>query len=541
MHTRRRKFDLARPDRRRFFAVLGAGVGGLAVAGLAGLGSGRAGDAPGPIPSGPQPTPRIARRKKRTANVGIFGVGHYTYWKQFDGLLDEMHQKLDVLVGKVKAQDVSVANFGLIDNAQGAYALLPRLKAADLDLIFCDMVTYATSSTFGVLIRELDVPIVLVALQPLKAMDYAKATTRMQLANDDFCSVPEFTGVALRMGKRAPPLILGTLYDDPAAEAEIAEWCNVAKVLHDLRRARIGHFGHVLESMLDMHSDPTAFTAAFGCHVVETEADDLVRLYRQVAPPEIEAKKAQILGMFDAPDPGADPVTRKLTPEHLHLSARVAVALDKFVQEKQLDALAYYYEGEEESVTREVVTNLIVGNSLLTAAGFPMCGESDLKTCIAMLIEDRLDIGGSFAEFHPLDFKEGFVLVGHDGPHHLNIADGKPVIRSLLKYHGKPGQGASVEFKIKEGPITMLSIGLTAQGKFKFVIAEGESVRGPIPATGNTNTRGFFQPDVRTFLRRWVAEGPTHHFALGVGHHARSIKKIADVLGIEGVIVGQAR
>jgi L-arabinose isomerase len=156
-----------------------------------------------------------------------------------------------------------------------------------------------------------------------------------------------------------------------------------------------------------------------------------------------------------------------------------------------------------------------------------------------MLIEDRLDIGGSFAEFHPLDFKEGFVLVGHDGPHHLNIADGKPVIRSLLKYHGKPGQGASVEFKIKEGPITMLSIGLTAQGKFKFVIAEGESVRGPIPATGNTNTRGFFQPDVRTFLRRWVAEGPTHHFALGVGHHAHSIKKIADVLGIEGVIVGQ--
>jgi L-arabinose isomerase len=291
--------------------------------------------------------------------------------------------------------------------------------------------------------------------------------------------------------------------------------------------------------MLDMHSDPTAFTAAFGCHVVQTEADDLVRLYRKAAPAEIEAKKAEILRVFDTPDPGADPVTRKLTPEHLHLSARVAVALDKFVEEKQLDGLAYYYEGEEESVTREVVTNLIVGNSLLTAAGFPMCGESDLKTCVAMLIEDRLDIGGSFAEFHPLDFKEGFVLVGHDGPHHLNIADGKPLIRSLLKYHGKPGQGASVEFKIKEGPITMLSIGLTAQGKFKFVIAEGESVRGPIPATGNTNTRGFFQPDVRTFLRRWVAEGPTHHFALGIGHHAGTIKKIADVLGIEAAIIGQ--
>jgi L-arabinose isomerase len=399
------------------------------------------------------------------------------------------------------------------------------------------MLTYATSSTFGILARELSVPIVLVALQPRKALDYARATTYMQLANDDFCSVPEFTGVAIRMGKRPPPVILGTLQDDPAADAAVAEWCRIAKVLHDLRGARIGHFGHVLEAMLDMHSDPAAFTAAFGCHVVQTEPDDLLRLQRTVTAAEIAAKQAQILAMFDTPEPKADPITRKLTPEHLNIAARVAVALDKFVAEKSLDGLAYYYEGEPNSETQQLVSNLIVGNSLLTAAGFPMCGESDLKTCVAMLIEDRLDIGGSFAEFHPVDFQEGFVLVGHDGPHHLNIADGKPVLRSLLKYHGKPGSGASVEFKIKPGPITMLSIGVTAQGKFKFVLAEGESVRGPIPATGNTNTRGFFKPDVRTFLTRWVAEGPTHHFALGIGHHARTIQKIADVLGVESVIV----
>jgi len=482
---------------------------------------------------------RIARRRPRTANVGLFGVGHYTYWSQFDGLRDELLGKMDVLVQRVRSQDVQVTNFGLIDNAQGAYALLPKLKAANLDLIFCDMVTYATSSTFGVLVRQLDVPIVLVALQPRKALDYSQASTYMQLANDDFCSVPEFTGVAIRMGKRPPPVILGTLYDDPQAEAELAGWCNIAKVLHDLRGARIGHFGHVLESMLDMHSDPTAFTAAFGCHVVQTEADDLLRMHRTVQAAEIESKKRQILSVFDTPDPKSDPITRKLTADDLQIAAHAAVTLDKFVDEKQLDGLAYYYEGEPQSELRRVVSNLIVGNSLLTGAGFPMCGESDLKTCVAMLILDRLDIGGSFAEFHPIDFQEGFVLVGHDGPHHINIADGRPVLRSLLKYHGKPGCGAGVEFKIKEGPITMLSIGVTAQGKFKFVIAEGESVRGPIPPTGNTNTRGFFQPDVRTFLTRWVAEGPTHHFALGVGRHARTVKRLADVLGIESVIVAE--
>jgi len=527
------------PSRRSFLSTISALAGGAAI--LGGRDGGDAGsEARAQEPSRAGPIVRVPRRKPRTANIGIFGVGHYTYWGQFPGLLDDMHRKIDVLVQRVRGHEVNVTNFGLVDNAQSAYALLPKLKAANLDLIFCDMVTYATSSTFGILVRELDVPIVLVALQPMKAMDYARATTYMQLSNDDFCSVPEFTGVAVRMGKRPPPMILGTLDDDPAAEAELADWCDVAKVLHDLRYARIGHFGHVLESMLDMHSDPTAFTAAFGCHIVQTEADDLVRLERTVTLPEIEAKKAQILEMFDTPEPKADPITRKLTAEDLQVAARVAVALDKFVDEKKLDGLAYYYEGEPKSDTRRLVSNLIVGNSLLTAAGFPMCGESDLKTCVAMLIEDRLDIGGSFAEFHPIDFKEGFVLVGHDGPHHINIADGRPVLRSLIKYHGKPGSGASVEFKIKEGPITMLSIGLTAQGKFKFVIAEGLSVRGPIPATGNTNTRGFFKPDVRRFLHRWVAEGPTHHFALGIGHRARTLQRIADVLGLESVIVDQS-
>lgn len=481
---------------------------------------------------------KIKRRKALTAHIGVFGVGHYTYWEQFDGLLDEMRRKQDIFVGKVESYGVTVTDFGLIDDARGAYSLIPKLKAANLDLVFCDMVTYATSSTFGIIIRELDVPVVLVALQPLRAMDYENASTYMQLCNDDFCSVPEFTGVAVRMGKTPPPVVIGCLEGDGQADAEIAEWCAVARVLHDLKGARIGHFGHVLESMLDMHSDPTAFTRVFGCHIVQTEAEDLLRLQRSVTDSAIEEKKARILAMFDTPEPKSDPITTKLTAEDLHVAARVAVTLDMFVEEYDLDGLAYYYEGEEGSELRQLVTNLIVGNSLLTAAGFPMCGESDLKTCIAMLIMDRLDIGGSFAEFHPIDFNTGTILVGHDGPHHINIADRRPVLRSLKKYHGKPGSGASVEFNIKKGPITMLSISMAEDGGFKFVIADGESREGPVPPTGNTNTHGYFGTDIRGFLKRWVAEGPTHHFALGIGHHAGTIKKIADILEVHSVIVG---
>jgi L-arabinose isomerase len=479
----------------------------------------------------------VPRRKPLTARVGIFGVGLDIYWRQFPGLLESLLGYLDTFEDQVRANGVETESFGMVDNAQAAYALLPRLKAADLDLVFVDMLTYATSATFGVVIRELDVPVVLVALQPLSRLDYARATIEMQLKNDNICSLPEFAGVAVRMGKRVPPMIIGTLEGDARAAGEVAAWCRIARVLHDLKRARIGHFGHPIEAMLDMHTDQTALTAAFGLHVVQTELDDLVRLSRAVTTDEVAAKEAQILEIFDTPDPVSDPLTERLTAPDLRNAARMAVALDRFVDAYDLDGLAYYYRGEPGTEREEVAANLIVGNSLLCAAGFPMCGESDLKTAVAMLIMDRLEIGGSFAEFHPVDFEEGFVLVGHDGPHHLAIAEGKPVLRSLSRYHGKPGSGASVEFKIREGPITMLGITSTHEGRFKFVIAEGASVAGPIPATGNTNTRGFFEPDVVTFLHRWLAEGPTHHFALGVGHHAETLQAIARVLGIESAVV----
>lgn len=486
---------------------------------------------------------KIERRKPLTARAGLMGVGLDTYWEQFPGLLDELMKKMEKLEQKLAANQVEVISFGMVDNAQRAFEALPKIKAADLDILFVDMLTYATSATFGAIVREMNVPVVLVALQPLSALDYEHATTYMQLCNDDLCSVPEFTGVAIRMGKTPPPLVLGMLEGDAAADAQLAEWCRVAHVLHDLRRARIGHLGHVLEAMLDMQTDPTAVTAQFGCHVVQCEADQIMPIYRSIDPAgeEVAAMKKRILDFFDTPDPVSDPLTCKLTDADLETAAVVAVTLEKYIAAKSLDGLAYYYEGEPGSPVRKLVTNFIVGNSLLTSAGFPMCGEFDIKTCLAMLIMDRLEIGGSFAEFHPVDFANDTVLVGHDGPHHLNIADRRPVIRSLKKYHGKPGSGAGVEFNIKTGPITMLSIGVKADGKFKFIIAEGESVAGPIPPTGNTNTHGKFLPDVRTFLSRWVAEGPTHHFALGIGHHAETIRKVADALGIEAVIIPAGR
>lgn len=474
---------------------------------------------------------------RKPGRIAVFAVAHAKYWQQFPSLREKLEGYHARLCEKLSSYGAEVTDFGIIDSNMQAYELLPRLKAANCDVWFCNMITYATSSVFAPIMRDSDRPVVLTALQPLRALDYTKASTLMQLENDCICAVPEYVGVANRLGKKISDVIIGCLNGDEKADSALEEWCRIAAVLRAVNGARIGLMGHVLEAMYDMHTDPTAVFAAFGLHVPLLEPDSLLTYENAVTEKEIAAKSAEICERFDRPDPVSDPITKKLTDEDLRNSARSAAALEHFISDNRLDGLAYYYEGLPGSDVRKAVSSLIVGNSLLIGRGFPMCGEFDIKTCIAMLIMDRLGIGGSFAELHPFDFDNNCILIGHDGPHHIAIAEGKPVVRSLLKYHGKEGSGASVEFKIKEGPITMLGITQDANGRFRFVIGEGESQAGAIPPTGNTNTRAVFKPDTCEYIKKWVMAGPTHHYALGVGHHAETIKKIADILGIESVIV----
>jgi L-arabinose isomerase len=300
-----------------------------------------------------------------------------------------------------------------------------------------------------------------------------------------------------------------------------------------LRAARLGFMGHTYPGMLDMYSDFTQVHAQAGAHVEVLEIDDLVARVEAAAPAEVARKGEEIRAMFDLADPGADPIAAEITPEAFEWSARVAAGLDRLVADFALDGLTYYYRGVGGNVNERVTAGLIVGNSLLTARGVPTSGEGDLKTNVAQLLMDRLGAGGSYTEFYALDFDEGFVLMGHDGPGHIAIAEGRPVVRALRLYHGKSGAGLSVEFKVRLGPVTILGLSQTADGRLKMIAAEGESIPGPTFRIGNTNSRLRFGQGPAAFMDAWCAEGPTHHVALGVGHQLGRIGKAADLLGIE--------
>jgi L-arabinose isomerase len=468
--------------------------------------------------------------------VGIFGIGLAAYWPQFEGLRERLEGYQRGIEARLEAMGAEVVSAGLVDTAQAARQAGETLAAARPDLLLLYTATYATSSQVLPTVQAVDAPVVILNLQPTRTLDYETMTTGEWLANCSACCVPELAGAFTRA--RIPyRTVTGTLVDGDPAWDVLREWLDATRAVSSLRTARLGFLGHTYPGMLDLYSDFTQVQAQTGAHVEVLEIDDLVERVESADAAAIERKGEEIRQTFDLADAGVDPIAAEITPELFEWSARVAVGLDRLVEDFELDGLTYYYRGVGGNIAERVTAGLIVGNSLLTARGVPASGEGDLKTNIAMLLLDRLGAGGSYTEFYALDFDAEFVLMGHDGPGHLAIAEGRPVARALALYHGKSGAGLSIEMKVRLGPVTILGVTQTADGRLKLIAAEGESIAGPTFRIGNTNSRIRFPSGPTAFFDTWCAEGPTHHVALGVGHQLSRVRKVADLLGLELAVV----
>ena len=469
----------------------------------------------------------------KKAKIATVGLGHYIYFKQFEGLREELMQKSEEFKDYIDNTVCDILDLGYVDCVEDAFYAVQSLKKQDADLLFVILSTYVPSSVCAPFARYLDIPQVLVGIQPLEHLDYSHTTTYMQLCNDDVCAMPEVAGVYERLGRSIPHCIVASSSQSEKIKKQVSEWVAAATAMSGFKYETFGYLGHTYEGMYDMHTDPTAFTAAFGSHVKMLEMCELSRLSNDVTDEEIKEQIREISDTFEICDPSIDPLTDFVKEEDLAYSARQAVALKKLVANNKLTALAYYYKSEPNNPYEQLAANLIIGNTLLTSAGIPLAGEADLKTAAAMLIMKNIGGGGSFAEIRPFDTADDAVLIGHDGPHNIAIAEGKPRLRKLKKYHGKSGSGIGVEFSLKAGPITLLSINVDRNGKFRMIAAEGMSIAGDIPQTGNTNTRVSFGCDVCDFLTRWCEAGPTHHLALGVGHRMDTLRKFSRISGIE--------
>ncbi|MGE5646499.1 MAG: arabinose isomerase [Acidobacteriota bacterium] len=468
-------------------------------------------------------------RMQPTATVGVFGIGLAAYWPQFPGLKERLEGYQQSVEDRVAAMGSRIVSAGLVDTAEGAREAGALFARESVDLIVCYIGTYATSSQVLPAVQRAGAPVLVLNLQPVEALDYENTDTGEWLANCSVCCAPEISNAFARASIDFH-VVSGTLCEGDAAWGEISDWVRAAAVAGALRAARVGFLGHTYPGMLDMYSDFTAVHAQLGAHVEVLEMCDLAERTAAASDDEVRRKLDEARAVFDI-QPG-------ISEDDLAWAARVACGLDRLVEDFALDGLTYYYRGLAGNEYERLGAGLILGNSLLTARGIPAAGEGDLKTCLAMLATDRFGDGGSYTEFYAMDFRENFVLMGHDGPGHIAISDAKPALRGLGLYHGKRGFGVSVEFKVRTGPVTILGLTQTASGGFKMIAAEGESLPGPILRIGNTNSRLRFRLPPAEFVNRWCAEGPTHHCALGVGHNVRKLEKLASFLKLPIVTVG---
>ena len=468
---------------------------------------------------------------KTSLKIGLFGIGLDTYWPQFDGLEDRLTGYVGDVAARLARPDVEIVNLGLIDTPEKALEAGHQFRQADVDLIFLHVTTYALSSTVLPVVRRAKVPVIILNLQPAAAIDYARfnamsdrtAMTGEWLAHCAACPVPEIANVFARCGIDFHQ-ITGILGDDPLCWNEVNDWIEAARVGHIMEHNRLGLMGHPYNGMLDIYSDLTLQAATFGTHLEIVEVDELTALRREVSDAQIGERVAEFEREFA--------VQSDCSREELERAARTSVALDRLVQEHDLGSLAYYYMGTGVPENEDAISSIILGSSLLTARGVPVAGEYEVKNAQAMKIMDAFGAGGSFSEYYAMDFADDVVLFGHDGPGHIAIAQGKTKVRPLQVYHGKVGRGLSVEMAVKYGPVTLLSV-VESQGSLKLLVAEGQSVEGPILEIGNTNSRYRFSIGARAFVNRWNSHGPAHHCAIGVGHIGDKLAKLGALLNIE--------
>jgi len=464
--------------------------------------------------------PAKVRRKTR---IGLVAGGLGTYWPQFPGLLPQLQESSKYVSDRFEGMDAEVTDVGFISDAQEAAVAAEQLRLADCDLIVMFLTTYLTSSMVLPIAQRSNTPVLIIDLQPTEKMDHANFDTGLWLAYCGQCPVPEVGNVFRRAG--IPFRSVSGYLRQESAWRRIEQWINAAHVRSALRHARHGLMGHVYPGMLDVSTDLTLLPTTFGSHVEVLEFDDLRQRVEKVTEAETAARMDLARQVFTLDDTVKD--------EDFAWGATVSVALDRLIEDFDLDSLAYYHRGLDGEQHERLGAGMILGASLLTARGIPVTGEYELRTTVAQLVTSVIGAGGSFTEIQALNFDDNVVEMGHDGPAHLAVSSSEPLLRGLGIYHGKRGWGVSVEFDVQHGPVTLLGLGQDRDGALAFVASEGTVVPGPLLAIGNTTSRVDFDRDPGEWVDDWSATGIGHHWSLSVGHRAADYKAAANLLGID--------
>ncbi len=452
--------------------------------------------------------------------IGLLPTGHFYYWEQFPRLREMGMRMYGALcehlarIGEVVAPD-------LVDTPDKAAAAAEFFRRKGVDILLVFPFGYTPGMCLAPVARALDVPIRLINAHEDASYDYATADTTTYLHHEGVCCIPEYAGTLMSLGK--PFRVRTGHFGDARFWTEIGADCRGAATARAFRLLKFGVIGNTYTHMTDMPIDEHRVLRATGRLLVRPEVEEIEEAYARVTEERLDDMYCQLRAMYEV-----DPA---VTNEHMQESARIAVAYDEVIHRHDIAAFGYYWWGEKERVTH-LRAQSALAVSRLAAMGRPGGTEGDVKTAMAMKVFDLLGAGGMFLEFFSMDFKDDFILMGHDGPSNVNMAQGRPRLQHLDVHHGKSGHGLGIDFQMHEGPVTLLNLTqFDAGDTFKLIYTTAEVVPGPILNIGNPNCRVRFNRPIGEFMDAWCQQGPCHHMALGLGHLDGEIGAFAEAMG----------
>ena len=460
------------------------------------------------------------------ARIGVFSIALGAYLPQFPSLVPEFEAQYEAFK-KTIPDTVELIDGGLVTTKELSSAAGDKFRAADVDLVILQLLTYATSYNMLPAVRDLDVPVILVNVQKKKAPDYAHTDTATWLGQLYACgAVGEMVADLERAGKRHAVITGVVEGGDPQVQAEIEDWCRAAQVRRRFRDTNLAQIGRPYPGMMDLYIDETnlyhrmfLYTKQFDWEKMWAIADDITD------EDAIRAKAQDILDTFEIEGGG--------TTEKVWEMARYVVAFERWVKEEQIAFVASHYDGFAQGKAGTLDSMLIPAFSMLIKQGIACAVEGDIKVAMAMSILKTISGMGQLSEMYSIDFDEDICIIGHSGSGDADISKAKkPTMKIVPVFHGKTGGGYLTQFYPAEGPVTYLGITQDRDGHFKFVVAEGVNEEGPIFMFGDTNMRMRFSCSAAEFCDKWSEAGPTHHMAAASGRHIDTILKVAKIFNV---------
>ena len=465
------------------------------------------------------------------ARVGVFSIALGAYLPQFPSLVPEFEKQFDDFKKSIP-DTVEIIDGGVVTTKEHSQAAGDKFRAADVDLVFMQLLTYATSYNMLPAVKDLDVPVVLVNIQKLKALDYDTAGTAEWLGEAYACgAVGEMVADLNRYGKRSAVITGVVEGGDENVAREIGEWCLAANCRRRFRDTNIAQIGRPYPGMMDLYIDESNLYRRMGLYTKQFDWEKIWAIADDITDEAvIKAKAEDILDTFDIVGGG--------DVDKVWEMAKYVVAFEQWVKDEQLGLVASHYDGFAKGIAGKVDSLLIPAFSMLIKQGTACAVEGDMKVAMAMSILKTISGTGQLAEMYTIDFNDDVTLIGHSGSGDAAISQAKkPTMKMMDVFHGKTGGGYLTQFYPPTGPITYLGITQDGEGHFKFVVAEGNNEEGKILQNGDTMMRTRFSCSAAEFVTRWSETGPTHHFGAAVGHHIETIKKVAKVFNVPVEVV----